>query len=101
MSEKIRFILNNCEVITLEHPGISALDYLRRNEKLVGTKEGCREGDCGACVVLLGELTGDCVSYKQLTSCLLPIGELHGKHLVTIEGLNMEILSPVHEAIAE
>ena len=67
----------------------------------MGTKEGCREGDCGACTVIIGELANDKISYKPITSCLMPTGELHGKHLVTIEGLNLPELSPVQEAIVE
>ena len=75
------------------------LDYLRLRQKLVGTKEGCKEGDCGACTVLIGQINGDGVSYKPVTSCLMPLGELQGKHLVTIEGLNMQELTPVQQAI--
>lgn len=95
------FILNDHEVITDAHPGLLVLDFLRQKEKLMGTKEGCREGDCGACTVIIGELVNEKVSYKPITSCLMPIGELHGKHLVTIEGLNLDKLSPVQEAIVE
>ena len=51
------------------------LDFVRRHAKLTGTKEGCREGDCGACVVLVGELAGARVVYKPVTSCLMPLGE--------------------------
>ncbi len=95
------FILNDHEVITDAHPGLLVLDFIRQKEKLMGTKEGCREGDCGACTVIIGELVNEKVSYKPITSCLMPIGELHGKHLVTIEGLNLDKLSPVQEAIVE
>jgi xanthine dehydrogenase small subunit len=77
------------------------LDYLRRKERLTGTKEGCKEGDCGACVVLVGELQGERVVYTPQTSCLIPLGELRAKHLVTVEGLNMEKLSPVQQAIVD
>jgi xanthine dehydrogenase small subunit len=99
MSPIIRFLLNNQEIETREHPGMLVLDYLRRQQKLMGTKEGCKEGDCGACTVLIGEIEGDGVSYKPVTSCLMPLGELQGKHLVTIEGLNMPELTPVQQAI--
>lgn len=101
MSWKTHFILNNREVVTSEPPGTLVLDYLRRRERLVGTKEGCREGDCGACVVLIGELAGNKVEYKLITSCLMPVGELQGKHLVTVEGLNVEKLTPVQQAIVD
>ena len=99
MSTKTQFLLNNQETETSEHPGMLVLDYLRRQQKLTGTKEGCKEGDCGACTVLIGEATGGKVTYKPVTSCLMPLGELQGKHLVTIEGLNMQELTPVQQAI--
>ncbi|MFQ5605611.1 MAG: FAD binding domain-containing protein [bacterium] len=101
MSLPVQFILNDKEVKTSEPAGTLVLDYLRRTEKLMGTKEGCKEGDCGACMVLVGELHGQQVTYQPVTSCLMPIGELHGKHLATIEGLNMERLSPVQQAIVD
>lgn len=99
MNHSTNFILNQNEVKTTVSPGMLALDYLRLVERQTGTKEGCKEGDCGACAVLLGELNGKSVSYMPMTSCLMPVGELQGKHLVTIEGLNMETLSPVQQAI--
>ena len=101
MSQITQFLLNDHEASVTEPAGMLVLDYLRRTEKLVGTKEGCKEGDCGACMVLVGELDGSTVSYKPMTSCLIPLGELQGKHLVTIEGLNMERLSPVQQAIVD
>ncbi len=113
MSRLIRFILNNDLVETSLSAGTVVLDFLRRERRLTGTKEGCREGDCGACTVLLGELQTasgpgvqpryhpdgsdpqafassgeESVLYRAVTSCLLPLGELEGRHLVSIEGLN-------------
>ncbi|MBI5306891.1 MAG: FAD binding domain-containing protein [Planctomycetes bacterium] len=99
MSLKTHFFLNNTEIRAGEHAGMTVLDYIRKIQRLTGTKEGCREGDCGACAVLVGELDGELVLYKPVTSCLMPLGELHGKHLVTVEGLNMPRLSPVQQAI--
>lgn len=94
------FILNHNSILTDEPPGRLVLDYLRHVQRLTGTKEGCKEGDCGACTVLIGELQAEGeVVYKPVTSCLLPLGELHGRHLVTIEGLNIAALTPVQEAI--
>ena len=99
MATPIHFLLNDQKITTSEPPGLLVLDFLRRREKLMGTKEGCKEGDCGACGVLIGELNGHSVSYKPVTSCLVPLGELQGKQLVTVEGLNMEHLSLVQDAI--
>ena len=95
------FYLNDEEIRTAEPAGTLVLDFVRRHAKLTGTKEGCREGDCGACAVLVGELAGERLVYKPVTSCLMPLGEAHGKHLVTVEGLNGEALSPVQQAIVD
>lgn len=101
MSSHTHFILNDREIRTAEHPGTLVLDFLRRRQKLMGTKEGCKEGDCGACTVLIGELQNGDPRYKPVTSCLMPVGELQGKHLVTVEGLNLPQLTPVQEAIVD
>lgn len=101
INSNITFILNDQTVTASCHPGLLALDYVRQREHLTGTKEGCKEGDCGACTVLLGELIGNEVHYRPMTSCLMPMGQLGGKHLVTIEGLNMDELSPVQAAMVD
>ena len=98
----IRFILNQELVEASVPPGMLALDYVRQERQLCGTKLGCKEGDCGACNVIVGELNAEgAVEYRPMTSCLLPMGELSGKHLVTIEGLNGETLSPVQAAMVD
>ncbi len=111
MIAETRFLLNDRAVTATEPPGLLVLDWLRRRRRLTGTKEGCKEGDCGACVVLVGELSAsadESVSYRPMTSCLMPLGELEGKHLVTIEGLNVtplggdaSELTPVQQAIVD
>ncbi|BAY13099.1 2Fe-2S iron-sulfur cluster-binding protein [Calothrix sp. NIES-2098] len=101
MVAQICFLLNNREVCTSQAPSTTVLDYLRQTEKLIGTKVGCREGGCGSCTVLLGELKGEFVDYKVVVSCLLPLAELQGKHLVTIEGINQSQLTVVQQAIAD
>ncbi|MCX7024364.1 MAG: FAD binding domain-containing protein [Spirochaetes bacterium] len=84
----LRFVANDREVGTEAWEGSPALDFIRRELGLTGTKEGCREGDCGACAVILGErLENGAVRYRAAPSCLLALGELDGRHLVTIEGL--------------
>jgi xanthine dehydrogenase small subunit len=90
MSKRIRFICNNREVETEKPAGMTVLDFLRRDLRLTGTKEGCREGDCGACTVLVGKLseTEDRIIYRAVNSCLLPLSHIDGKHIVTIEGIN-------------
>jgi carbon-monoxide dehydrogenase small subunit len=60
-------------------PAMAALDFLRYVAKLTGTKEGCREGECGACTILLnGEL---------VNSCLVPVLHLHKAEVITVEGI--------------
>ncbi len=86
----MKFILNNNQIVETDVAESTAtLDFLRR-KGIRGVKEGCHEGDCGACMVLMGELEGRDLTYKAVTSCLLPIGEIGGKHIVTIEGLNYD-----------
>ena len=99
----IRFLLNDETVETAEMPGLLVLDWLRRRRGLSGTKEGCKEGDCGACTVLLGEAGAEQVDYLPMTSCLMPLGQLQGRHLVTIEGLDLGggKLNPVQKAIVD
>ena len=102
MDSECTFLLNEHLVSTKVAAGLLVLDFLRREQRLTGTKEGCKEGDCGACMVLVGELDGSgSVVYQPVTSCLMPVAELHGKHLVTVEGLNLEELTPVQSAILE
>ena len=97
----INFLLNDRTVQTSVSPGTTVLDFIRYHQHLAGTKIGCREGDCGACTVLVGELENSSLHYRNMTSCLLPIGNAQGKHIVTIEGLNLKKLSPVQQAIVE
>lgn len=103
----VHFILNREVVHSSLPPATAALDYIRREKRLTGTKEACREGDCGACTILLGELKENQVKYHPVCSCLLPLGDLAGKHLITIEGLNPEEneknkgLNPIQQALAD
>ena len=94
-----RFILNRDLVSTNLRPDYILLDYLRREQRLTGTKQGCREGDCGACSVLVGRHTKGGVQYRCVAACLMPLGELAGKHVLTIEGISRDELSPVQQAI--
>src|SRR5262247_971213 len=84
----LSFILNDQPIETELPPGMTVLDFVRYRQDLKGTKIGCREGDCGACTVLVGELAGDKVNYRSMTSCLMPLANAAGKHIVTVEGIN-------------
>lgn len=99
----IEFILNNQDISTDLPAGSTVLDFVRYHKNLKGTKIGCREGDCGACTVLVGELVGEQVRYRTMTSCLMPLANAAGKHIVTIEGINPEdgSLTPVQQAMVD
>lgn len=101
MQLTITFILNQTKVETSLHPAITVLDFLRKEEHLTGTKEGCREGDCGACTILVGSLDNNEINYRNVNSCLMPIAQAEGKHIVTIEGLNSSTLSPIQQAFVD
>ncbi len=69
-------------------PTTTVLNYLRGLPGHRGTKEGCAEGDCGACTVVLGEATaGGRITYRAVDSCLLFLPMIHGKQLITVENL--------------
>jgi len=103
MKSPLRCIINDREVETLLPTGTAVLDFIRQHQKLTGTKEGCKEGECGACTVLLGRLIDNHIQYKAVASCLLPLGELEGKHVVTVEGINLpgSQLTPVQQALVD
>ena len=84
------FLLNN-DVVTIENidPNLTVLQYLRDERFKSGTKEGCASGDCGACTVVLAELSKDNqrLDYKSINACISFVGSLHGKQLITVEDL--------------
>ncbi len=84
----IRFQLNgHWRTENAISPSMTVLDYLRLNARLTGTKEGCAEGDCGACTVVLGSFDGDEPRYRAVNSCLMVVPQLDGCELLTVEGL--------------
>lgn len=97
----VQFILNHKLVNAEQASGSTVLDYVRYYKRLVGTKIGCREGDCGACTVLVGDLENGKLVYRSMTGCLMPLGNAHGKHIVSVEGVNMKELSPVQQAMVD
>ncbi len=99
----IRFILNNQLIETDLPQGATVLDFARYHKNLKGTKIGCREGDCGACTILVGELIDEKVKYRSQTSCLMPLVNARGKHIVTVEGINRADgeLTEVQSALVE
>lgn len=104
----IQFILNDQTIKTSLPAGSTVLDFVRYHKRLMGTKIGCREGDCGACTILVGsfeDLPGGKqkmkLVYRSMTSCLMPLGNARGKHIVTVEGINEKNLSPVQQAMVD
>ncbi len=83
-------------------PRALLLDYLRLGERGTGTKEGCAEGDCGACTVALGRLRDGRVVYEPVNACILLLGQVDGADLVTVEDLAADgVLHPVQAAMVE
>ncbi len=102
MIEMTHFILNNHIIKTTANSGVTLLDFIREHQQLKGTKIGCREGDCGACTVLVGTINGEEVNYQSITSCISPLGNAHKKHIVTIEGINLpKTLNTVQQAMTD
>ncbi|MEM7429791.1 MAG: xanthine dehydrogenase small subunit [Pseudomonadota bacterium] len=105
MGEPLRFLLGHepREVTTVD-PTLTVLEYLRRTESRCGTKEGCAEGDCGACTVVLGEPAGnDMMVYRAVNSCIQFMPTLQGKQLITVEDLKQPDgqLHPVQQTFCD
>ena len=88
VSDTIQFLLNDkIYKIRNPDPNKTILNYVRNDLKKTGTKEGCAEGGCGACTVVLGELNDDKVIYKSINACISFLPILNGKQLILIEDL--------------
>ena len=95
---EITFHLNGHDTtIDVKDPTVTLLDWLRDTRGLTGTKEGCNEGDCGACSVIVTDEAGA----KALNACILFLPQLHGKSIRTVEGIAAPdgTLHPVQEAM--
>ena len=100
----VRFVLDG-EIIDVHDvaPTTTLLQYLRNTLGRTGTKEGCAEGDCGACTVVLGELSGDTIRYHSVNSCIQFLPTIDGKEVVTVESLSNQaaLLHPVQQAMVD
>jgi xanthine dehydrogenase small subunit len=82
-------------------PQSTVLDWLRIEERAMGTKEGCAEGDCGACTVVIARERDGRLKYEPVNSCIVTLGQLDGGELITVEDLAHEgKLHPVQTAMA-
>jgi xanthine dehydrogenase small subunit len=103
----IRFLLGDTPVeVAGEDPQLTVLEWLRTRMRRTGTKEGCAEGDCGACTVAVGTLDGERIRYRAYNSCIQLLATLDGKQLVTVEDLatglpGEERLHPVQQALVD
>ncbi|MXQ13865.1 xanthine dehydrogenase small subunit [Microvirga makkahensis] len=99
--DAIRFWRNGQPIeVSGFHPRTTLLDYLRLQERRVGTKEGCAEGDCGACTVALGRVRAGRVRYEPVNACILLLGQVDGAEVVTVEDLaSTGELHPVQSAM--
>ena len=94
MKEKISFVLNGSAVLIEADPARRALDVLREDLGLTGTKEGCGQGECGACSIIVDGVVK--------LSCLMTAAQLEGREIVTIEGVAADgELHPVQAAFVE
>jgi len=106
----IQFILDN-KIVTVQfgdkyNPTTTLLNYLRSLPNHKGVKEGCAEGDCGACTVVIADIIDGKIVYKAVNSCLVFLPAIHGKQVITVENLaesnGKELrLHPVQKALVE
>jgi xanthine dehydrogenase small subunit len=101
--ETIRFLLDGqAHEVRGVDPTRTLLEHLRGDLRRTGTKEGCAEGDCGSCTVLVGEPDGEGVSWRAVNSCIQFLPMLHGKALMTVESLAKDgVLHPVQQAMVD
>ncbi|MBB4301871.1 xanthine dehydrogenase small subunit [Rhodobium orientis] len=97
----IRFLLNDDEIrLEAVGPNDTLLDHIRLARRLTGTKEGCAEGDCGACTVLIGRLTEKGLRYEPVNACIRLLASVDRCHVVTVERLaGPHGLHPVQQAM--
>jgi xanthine dehydrogenase small subunit len=103
--QEIRFVVDG-EIVQVHDlsPQTTLLEFLREHLGRVGTKEGCAEGDCGACTVVLAEVDADgCLAWRPINACIRPLPTIDGKALFTVESLTQAdgTLHPVQQALVE
>jgi xanthine dehydrogenase small subunit len=103
MRNEVTFYLNGRRRLVTGRAAFGPLaEYLRDDCRLVGTKVGCGEGDCGACTVLVGRPSEGAIRYQPATSCILTPCQVDAAHVVTVEGLREDdTLTAIQEAMVE
>ena len=105
MTSNIVKFLHAGRIIEIRNPDSNEtlLNFIRTKLRKTGTKEGCAEGGCGACTVVLGELKNNSINYKTINSCITFLPTLTGKQLILVEDLITEknLLHPVQEAMVK
>ncbi|NEQ27259.1 MAG: 2Fe-2S iron-sulfur cluster binding domain-containing protein, partial [Microcoleus sp. SIO2G3] len=98
---QLTFTLNGESIAPQCNPATTLLQYLQQSGR-TGTKQGCGDGDCGACTVaLIGTDANGKPSYQAVNSCLIPLGSVAGRAIVTVEGIANGSLHPVQAAMVE
>ncbi|MBL4617930.1 MAG: FAD binding domain-containing protein [Robiginitomaculum sp.] len=102
--QTINFVLNSQQVsVSISDTQQSLLSFLRDSVRKTGTKEGCNEGDCGACTVVIGKITGDQIKYKAVNACILLLAQVDNCEVITVEGVQGDdgALHPVQQALVD
>ncbi|MCF6291854.1 MAG: xanthine dehydrogenase small subunit [Robiginitomaculum sp.] len=102
--QTINFVLNGQQVnVSMDDTQQSLLSFLRDSVRKTGTKEGCNEGDCGACTVVIGKANGDKVKYKAVNACILLLAQVDNCEVITVEGVQGDdgALHPVQQALVD
>ena len=100
--DQVRFLLGQEETrIKIDDPNTTLLEYLRLEARFMGTKEGCAEGDCGACTVLIGEIHGGRLRYLPINACITLLSMVDNKQVHTVETLAQDNIHPGQVLMAE